>query len=244
MLIEFIRFSNSIEEPEPIKSEMKIGSRKGSVDSNSELISESQITGSDSPSYFSPTLDFADDKSLNSNQSFSRRTRKAWKRHWKKMIIFLPLVSSLPSLFLVYDHQAHLGWRYVHADPFACYAPDPLVRRIKAIILLCHLIPTSIIGIICVVMYFILRQQTITGFYQKIHYGLLIRLAALSVLSGIGAALEFSINFIRFNRSISLHIPSIYLIFFPLVSAAIFVDKNILNEWKSWFQSSIDYFSR
>ncbi|POW17125.1 hypothetical protein PSHT_06466 [Puccinia striiformis] len=233
MLLELFRFSN-IDAPEsPEKTIASSFRRKGSVDSNfSEHSYGSYASGS--PTIGSLESTQGEGQSLRSNQSVSRKLKKVWMSHWKKSIIILPFFTALPCLFMVFDLQSSMGWRYVHADQFICTPPDALVRRKKALIMLFHLVPTSGLGIACVIMYFLLRYKTATGFHRRIHYPLLIRLSALSALSGVGAALTFSIDFAQFNRGLIGFIPSLYLISFPLISAILFVDKQILKEWKSW----------
>ncbi|WAQ84022.1 hypothetical protein PtA15_4A473 [Puccinia triticina] len=241
MLLEFLKFSR-IDYPENENLKKPIAGsgfrRKGSVDSNCSEISQGTSHSSDSQNITLTSLESINEEhgSLHSNQSVSRSLKKLWQLHWKKSIIFLPLITALPSFFMVFNLQSSMGWRYVHADHFVCNPPDPLLRRKKAFILLCHLIPTSALGIACLIMYFLLRHRTATGFHRRIHYPLLIRLSALSALSGVGAALEFTINFTQFNRGLTGHIPSLYLISFPLVSAVLFVDKEIIKEWKSWLR--------
>ncbi|KNZ43905.1 hypothetical protein VP01_972g6 [Puccinia sorghi] len=232
MLLKFLRFSK-IEEPEsPKKPFSQSFRRKGSVESNSSGISDESFS-SDNTS-LSSLESLHEGSSVRSNVSISRKLKKLRKSHWRKSILLLPFVTALPSLIMVYDLQASMGWRYVHADQFICLPADPLMRRKKALIILCHLVPTSFLAIACVITYFVLRYRTATGFHRQIHYPLLIRLSAMSVLSGIGAALEFSIDFSQFSRGIAGKVPSFYLITSPLVSAVFFVDKEIIKEWKSW----------
>ncbi|KAA1115906.1 hypothetical protein PGTUg99_019076 [Puccinia graminis f. sp. tritici] len=236
MLIEFLRFSK-IDVPDQTPKKPNGGGfrRKGSVDSNCSDASQGSYS---SEIHLVKSLESINEEgqSLHSNRSASRTLKKLWKLHWKKSIIFLPLVTALPSLFMVFSLQSSMGWRYVHADQFTCNPPDPLLRRKKAFILLCHLVPTSGLGIACLIMYFVLRHRTATGFYRRIHYPLLIRLSALSALSGVGAALEFTIDYSQFNRGLAGHVPSLYLITFPLLSAVLFVDQEIIKEWKSWLR--------
>ncbi|EFP93100.2 uncharacterized protein PGTG_19205 [Puccinia graminis f. sp. tritici CRL 75-36-700-3] len=167
MLIEFLRFSK-IDVPDQTPKKPNGGGfrRKGSVDSNCSDASQGSYS---SEIHLVKSLESINEEgqSLHSNRSASRTLKKLWKLHWKK----LNTNSFLNDMTLL-------------ADQFTCNPPDPLLRRKKAFILLCHLVPTSGLGIACLIMYFVLRHRTATGFYRRIHYPLLIRLSALSALSG------------------------------------------------------------
>ncbi|KAI7954162.1 hypothetical protein MJO28_006709 [Puccinia striiformis f. sp. tritici] len=239
MLLELFRFSN-IDAPEsPEKTIASSFRRKGSVDSNfSEHSYGSYASGS--PTIGSLESTQGEGQSLRSNQSVSRKLKKVWMSHWKKSIIILPFFTALPCLFMVFDLQSSMGWRYVHgealslsdqtilkqpstflfsssnfklkkilaSDQFICTPPDALVRRKKALIMLFHLVPTSGLG----------NSD---------------RIPPTDSLPPTNP-IECLISSEWFNRGLIGFIPSLYLISFPLISAILFVDKQILKEWKSW----------
>jgi hypothetical protein len=115
MLIEFLKFSK-IDVPDPTPKKPNGGGfrRKGSVDSNCSDASQGSYISSEIHLVKSLESIHEEGQSLHSNRSASRTLKKLWKLHWKKSIIFLPLVTALPSLFMVFSLQSSMGWRYVH----------------------------------------------------------------------------------------------------------------------------------
>ncbi|MBW0493822.1 hypothetical protein O181_033537 [Austropuccinia psidii MF-1] len=189
MLVELITFVNSMNIPDPSTKAADRQLRKGSVDSQASEVSSKEFSSYDdfhwkSNRRYSNETDLETNQSAHSDGSLIRKIKETWVDNWKKIITFLPLISALPSLALVFKSQAQYGWRYVHADEFACYTPDPIVRRYRALVLLCHLASSCILGAIAVVLYLLLRKKTGVGIQRRIHYSLLFRLGALSILSG------------------------------------------------------------
>ncbi|PLW24232.1 hypothetical protein PCASD_10472 [Puccinia coronata f. sp. avenae] len=112
MLVEFIKFSK-IDEPDNLKKPIAESfRRKGSIDSNGSEESHGSFSSYEPTSI---SLDSINDVStLSSNPPISTKFKQLWKLHWKKSIILLPLVTALPSFFMVYQLQQVMGWRYVH----------------------------------------------------------------------------------------------------------------------------------
>ncbi|CAH7670484.1 hypothetical protein BY996DRAFT_6432326 [Phakopsora pachyrhizi] len=246
MLLEAIRIVNqmkdSISKQETSNKRKKQIERKGSETSETGLISIDSSTINESSTYGSDLSSSQggdiEKGSVSSRLSLRSKIRHKWKRLWTKehvryMFSIFPLIAGLPSFWLVFYAQSSMGWKYVHSDPFFCYPPDPQVRRTRAFFLILLLVPATFLGLLAVVLYFVLRIRTGTG-RRRIHYPLLMKLSVISILTGISAYLEWYINYRLSDRGILGYVPPMYLISSPLFSSAIFVDRNIIEEWKSW----------
>lgn len=170
-----------------------------------------------------------------------RSSRKAWlvvwhERNKQRLAAVIPLFTALPAVYIVIYHQVLTRWRFVNATQFGCRVPNAQAANVRAMILLIHLGTACAIGAIALITYGVIRIKVMSHLQRTLHYGLLIRLLLMSLLTGIGAELEWAVTYKPAFRSSSDYVTPMYLITFPLLGALIFIDESILEVWKSWLK--------
>ncbi|KAH9818017.1 hypothetical protein DFH28DRAFT_961537 [Melampsora americana] len=182
--------------------------------------------------------------SIHESIASSQRTRRldsqpaaVWhERNKQRLAAVIPLFTALPAVYIVIYHQVLVKWRFVNANQFGCRVPNSKAANVRAMILLMHLGTACVIGAIALITYGVIRIKVMSHLQRNLHYGLLIRLLLMSLLTGIGAELEWAVTYEPALRPSSVYVTPMYLITFPLLSALIFIDESILEEWKSWIK--------
>ncbi|KAG0141614.1 hypothetical protein CROQUDRAFT_674001 [Cronartium quercuum f. sp. fusiforme G11] len=164
--------------------------------------------------------------------------RSIWCEHF---LVVIPLVSALPGPFITGRALFRQGWKTVHADEFVCGALGENTQTGVSQVMLWHFVPAFLVGLAAIGTYLLFRRSTRAIIRSQIHMRLLLRLAALSLLSGLGA-LGYLIlrvgptgNRTRLSRQYGWVLP-MYMICFPLVGSTFFVDFEIIQIWRSWFK--------
>ncbi|KAH9811026.1 hypothetical protein DFH28DRAFT_983459 [Melampsora americana] len=153
-------------------------------------------------------------------------------------LVVMPFVTSAVAPALVLNALASRNWSEIHMNYFTCASTVPHIRAYVSIVAVCHLIPASILNVISFFMYLRIRSNSSSSLSIRPHLPALARLAALAGITAAGASIHWILRIANLKKSsCCTSIEPLFMICFPLLGTALFVNRPVLEQFSSWFQS-------
>lgn len=189
----------------------------------------------------SATLDFGN---LETSSSSTLVARNWWHRVMPGqsfisiILVVMPFVTSAVAPALVLSSLASRNWSEAHMNYFMCTSPAPHIRSYVSIVAVCHLIPASILNVVSFVIYLRMRSNSSSLLSIRSHLPALARLAALAAITAVGASIHWILRIASLKKpSCCSSVEPLFMICFPLFGTALFVNKPVIEQISSWFQS-------
>ncbi|KAG0140761.1 hypothetical protein CROQUDRAFT_136535 [Cronartium quercuum f. sp. fusiforme G11] len=179
------------------------------------------------------------------NRYMNSNNLKHWfyrfqKTFWK-LFPYSPILTALPGPIIIGISLGKSGFKEVHANHFVCSTTEIEAQRKLGIVGVISLAPTSFFGIFALIVYIYLHFKTPPQTRSPLRSPLLLKLGVVSVVTAFGGFLQWFIKATAGGyRGSGLsgygQWPPLYMVFFPVICAAVFIEKAILEEWKSWIK--------
>ncbi|CAH7682384.1 expressed protein [Phakopsora pachyrhizi] len=151
------------------------------------------------------------------------------------LVSYFPFLTAFGGFFLTFTELVREKFTRIHANQFFCSVASNSGSKHFGILLFLHFVPAFIIGVICIIIYFLLLSGRKTSAFN-LERKLISKISVFSFISLGGGVIQFILYLFDDGKIVRQngYILPMFMIIVQLVAALLFIDSDIIQEWNLW----------